>query len=102
MSGQQLWRSEDHGQTWTQLTRFPEKRDIVGLEVHPQEPRTIWISAVTWKNRPDGAIYRSADSGTTWQDITGDIPHAKPLVLRYHADTSELWAGGVGLYKLRQ
>lgn len=102
VSGQQLWRSEDHGQTWSQLTRFPEKRDIVGLEVHPQEPKTIWISAVTWKNLPDGAIYRTTDSGTTWQNITGDIPHAKPLVLRYRPDTSELWAGGVGLYKRKQ
>ncbi len=40
-SGQHLWRSADHGKTWTQITHFPEKRSIVGIEVHPRDPKTM-------------------------------------------------------------
>jgi photosystem II stability/assembly factor-like uncharacterized protein len=99
---QQLWRSTDHGQTWTLASHFTEKRSIVGIEVHPRDPKTIWVSSVTWNTVPDGAIYKTSDGGATWQTITGDIPYVKPLVLRFNADTSELWAGGVGLYKTKQ
>jgi photosystem II stability/assembly factor-like uncharacterized protein len=101
-SGQHLWRSTDHGKTWTPITHFPEKRSIVGIEVHPHEPKTMWVSAVTWNTVPDGAIYKTTDGGTTWQNITGNIPYVKPLVLRFNPDTAELWAGGVGLYKAKQ
>ena len=101
-SGQHLWRSADHGQTWIQLTHFPEKRSIIGMDVHPHDTRTIWISAVSWGNVPDGAIYKTLDGGTTWQNITGNIPYVKPLILRFNPDTDELWAGGVGLYKVKQ
>ncbi len=101
-TGTQVWRSTDHGQSWTQMTRFSGGHSIVGLEVHPQNPKTIWVSAVKWGNVPDGIIHKTIDGGTTWQCITGNIPHVKPLVLRFNTDTSELWAGGVGLYKLKQ
>lgn len=101
-SGQQLWRSRDHGTTWQQVTRFAEKRSIVGIEVHPRDPKTLWVSATTWNARADGAVYKSADGAQTWQDITGNIPYVKPLILRFNPETSELWAGGVGLYKAKQ
>lgn len=101
-SGEQLWRSTDHGMTWTQITHFPKKRSIVGIEVHPRDPKTMWVSAVTWKTVPDGGIYKTSDGSTAWQNITGNIPYVKPLVLRFNPDTAELWAGGVGLYKAKQ
>jgi hypothetical protein len=44
----------------------------------------------------------ASDGGATWQELTGDVPHRKPLVLRYDPDAGELWAGGAGLYKLKQ
>jgi hypothetical protein len=34
--------------------------------------------------------------------MTGDIPHKKPMVLRYNSTTKELWAAGVGVYKIKQ
>lgn len=100
--GRNLWRSMDHGSTWLQITRFTGDRVIVGLEVNPHDERTMWISTVTWDSSSNGAVYKTSDGGATWQEITGNLPYAKPLILRYNPLTDELWAGGVGLFKLKQ
>jgi photosystem II stability/assembly factor-like uncharacterized protein len=101
-TGQQLWRSTDHGKTWKQLTRFTEKRAVVGLEVNPRDPNTIWISETVWNNSANGAIKKTTDGGATWTDITGNIPYIRPQFLRFNPATNELWAGYVGLYKIKQ
>jgi len=100
--GKQLWRSTDHGQTWKALTSFKTDGAIVGLEVRPDDPKTIWLAMTTWHSGADGGVYKTIDGGETWQDITGDLPYRKPLILRFNPATSELWAGGVGLYRIKQ
>jgi len=49
-----------------------------------------------------GGVYETTDGGAFWQEITGDLPYRKPLVLRYNPATHELWAAGVCLYKVRR
>lgn len=100
--GKELYRSTDQGKTWKTLTNFKNKRSIVGIEVHPQDPKIIWISANVWNNDAKGAIYKSTDRGASWVDMTGDIPFNHPQVLRFNPATNELWAGYVGLYKVKQ
>lgn len=100
--GNNLWRSTDHGTTWKKVTNFPNTRTICGLEVDPRDPKTIWISAVTWDGSSNGAVLKSTDGGNNWRDITGNLPYVKPIVLRFNPKTSELWAGGVTLHKLKQ
>lgn len=102
-SGKNLWRSTDHGATWKQVTKgLKEGRALVGIEVHPRDPKTIWISTTAWDNSANGGIYKTSDGGTTWTDITGNIPYVRPQVIRFNPVTNELWAGYVGLYKLKQ
>ena len=100
--GNNLWRSTDHGQTWKQLTHFSTNWTIVGLADDPANPNTLWISPTTWDSSPDGGVFKTTDGGVTWQEITGDLPYRKPLVLRFNPSTRELWAAGVGLFKLKQ
>ena len=101
-SGKELYRSTDQGKTWKQLTDFRQSRSIVGLEVHPKDPRTLWISSVVWSGDAQGAVFKTVDGGATWNDMTGDIPYNHPQILRFNPETSELWAGFAGLFKIRQ
>ncbi|MCL1910349.1 MAG: hypothetical protein FWG05_05380, partial [Kiritimatiellaeota bacterium] len=98
--GGNLWRSPDSGTTWKALTNFSGKT-VVGIAVDPADENRIWCSAVTWGGADAGGVFQSVDGGKTWVEITGDIPYRKPLVLRYNEKTKELWAVGVGAYKLK-
>jgi len=102
-TGKQLWRSKDHGKTWVKLTDFPvNNRAMVGLDYDAKNPNNLWVSTTTWDSNASGAIYRSTDAGATWQEITGNIPNIRPQILRFNPDTRELWAGFVGVYKIKQ
>lgn len=100
--GKNLWKSTDHGKTWKKISDFSVGKAVVGLAVHPRDPKTIWVSSITWGEGTEGAIYKTTDGGVSWQDITGDIPRRNPLILRFNPETNELWAAGVGIYKTAQ
>ena len=99
--GKNLWRSADHGQTWTPLNPGTDGQ-ILGLEADPRDEKTLWISSITWDESAHGSVRKTVDGGATWTDITGRLPYNKPLVLRFNPASNELWAGGVGLFKLKQ
>jgi photosystem II stability/assembly factor-like uncharacterized protein len=100
--GQNLHVSRDHGTTWSKPTNFSGEATVIGIAVDPLDEKRIWISRTTWDSSARGGVYRTTDGGTTWEEITGDIPFRKPQLLRYNAARHELWAGGVGLFKIAQ
>lgn len=102
--GKNLWQSTDHGKTWKQLTKFPynSERLIVALETDSADAQRMWFATTTWDGSSDGAVYETRDAGTSWQEITSNLPYRKPLILRYNAETRELWAAGVCLFKCKR
>ncbi len=100
--GRNLWRSADHGKSWKQLTKFSGNGIIVGLECDPKNAKRLWHSVTFWNDSAQGGVFKTNDGGVTWQEITGDLPYRKPLILRFNPSTKELWAGGVGLHRLTQ
>jgi hypothetical protein len=102
VGGKDLYRSADHGATWQKLTSFTGAATIVGIAIDPANEKRMWISRTTWDSSPVGGIFRTIDGGKTWEEITGDIPFRKPQLLRYNPETHELWAGGVGIFKIAQ
>ncbi|KOX28171.1 carbohydrate-binding protein [Saccharothrix sp. NRRL B-16348] len=76
-----LWRSTDHGVTWSQDAGFPVKdggSSGVGLSFvtfGPAGSRTIYVGVADKTT----SLYRSTDGGGTWQAVpgqpTGQLPH---------------------------
>ena len=74
-----IWRSVDHGTTWTRLTNgLPSPSDLVGrigLAIAPSRPSTIYAQIIQGASSGYGGLglYRSTDGGNTWtrRDLAG-------------------------------
>ncbi|MFH7594770.1 RICIN domain-containing protein [Streptomyces racemochromogenes] len=99
-----LWRSTDHGATWSRVSSFPVKdgagsgAGISFVTYGPAGSRTVYVG-VADRSAP---LYRSTDGGSTWQAVpgqpTGQLPQHGvlsgdgPLYLTY---TNALGPNGV-------
>lgn len=98
-SGNGLYRSEDSGETWSKVSSFPSggdyfqdtendyTQDLIGVVWIVFDPsssssgtasKTLYVGVADTKN----GIYRSTDSGETWEALAGQ-PQAK--FLPHHA-----------------
>ncbi|MCA6397283.1 MAG: glycosyl hydrolase [Cytophagales bacterium] len=62
-----LWKSENGGETWNELTKNPGMPEgplgKIGITVSPTDNKRLW--AIVEAN--DGGVYRSDDAGATWK-----------------------------------
>lgn len=75
-----LWRSTDHGATWSQVSSFPVKdgagsgAGISFVTYGPAGSRTVYVGVADRST----SLYRSSDGGSTWQAVpgqpTGQLP----------------------------
>lgn len=84
-----LWRSADHGATWSEATGFSTPEDTRGVGIvavvfpprkekpdTPSAPSRVIFAAVS---SPAAPLWRSDDAGATWAPVPG-----QPLGLRPH------------------
>lgn len=71
-AGQHVWRSEDGGRTWANLTQWKQSSllgaPVADLAVSPNDSNEIAVAAGT-------GIWRSADGGRTWSSCNAALPH---------------------------
>lgn len=101
-SGSHLWASHDHGKTWAKVYDNKMGNTIQSIEVDPDNSSRVWISIGFWSETSIGGVFRTDNGGKSWVDISGDIPYRRPSVLKYNPETRELWACGVGAFKIKQ
>ncbi|MFN8886271.1 MAG: WD40/YVTN/BNR-like repeat-containing protein, partial [Cyclobacteriaceae bacterium] len=62
-----LWKSENAGETWTELTKNPGMPEgpigKIGITVSPVDSKRLW--AIVEAN--EGGVFRSDDAGATWK-----------------------------------
>ncbi len=97
-----VYRSENAGDEWIDISEGLPSRFGFPLAVHPHDGDTIYVCpAESDQNRmlPDGIlrIFRSRDRGNSWQALTDGLPQtqAYQLVLRAAMDTDTLDPAGV-------
>jgi hypothetical protein len=97
-----VYRTEDYGDTWVDISKGVPSRFGFALGVHPRDPKTLWVlSMISPEQRycPKGclAVYRSTTAGRTWTKQGKGLPsrNAYVLVLREAMSTDSLDPVGV-------
>jgi len=86
MATDELWRSEDFGATWQQVSElssgkdppFSSGRTTRGLELDPGDPSVMYVAM-------ESAVWRSGDGGSTWDREYGEVDGT---ILRMHRHPS--------------
>lgn len=77
-----LYRSEDGGQNWSKVLFVSDSTGACDVVINPAHPETVYCA--TWERLrrptyrrafgPECGIYRSVDSGTTWNRLLLGLP----------------------------
>ncbi|GAB4359733.1 MAG: hypothetical protein OHK0021_03910 [Bryobacter sp.] len=67
-----LLRSDNGGSTWTALNVAPqgELQFVDSFAVHPERPEIVYAV----RTRARGGVFRTTDSGATWENISTGLP----------------------------
>ena len=75
-----VYRSDDGGASWTEITRDLPSDFGFPLVVHPHDPQTIYTIPLNGADKgrvvPEGrlGVYRSRDAGATWERLERGLP----------------------------
>jgi hypothetical protein len=97
-----LYRSDDRGETWTDIANGVPSDFGFPIGIHPRDPDCAWIVPLEsdeFRCTPQGKlrVYRTTDAGASWQAKTNGLPQsgAYETVLRDALSVDSLDPAGV-------
>lgn len=98
-----VYRSDDGGRAWTDITPGLPSQFGFPLVVHPQDPRTIYVIPLNGDDKGrhmiEGAtaVWRSRDAGDSWERLSLGLPQRDAYlgVLREAMTTDDLAPAGI-------
>jgi hypothetical protein len=74
-----LYRSDDRGETWTDIAGGVPSDFGFALGIHPNNPDCAWIVPLEsdeFRCTPEGKlrVYRTRDAGASWQPLSQGLP----------------------------
>ena len=77
-----IYKTTDGGANWERILFVSDETGFNDIEMHPTNPRILYASAWQVRRTPwtihsgseDGGIWRSKDSGATWEKLEGGLP----------------------------
>lgn len=72
-----VWVTRDTGATWREITLGLPARFITRITVDPTDANLAYVTVSGYRSGSDLAhVFRTTNGGTTWQDISGNLPDA--------------------------
>jgi hypothetical protein len=97
-----LYRSDDRGESWTDIANGVPSDFGFAMAIHPQNPDSAWIVPLEsdgFRCTPEGKlrVYRTRDAGKRWEAMTKGLPQkgAYETVLRDAMAVDSLDPAGV-------
>jgi len=70
-----VWRTDDGGSNWENLSATLPNRWVTKVLSHPENIDEVYVSFSGYRyGENEGHVYFSDDRGSTWQDITDNLP----------------------------
>ena len=99
-----VWRRNPAG-TWVQITGNLPERYVTSVEYSPTVPNRIFVTHSGFRdNEKIPRVHRSDDNGTTWINISGNLPQVPVndiFIIPGHADTLLIAGTDGGVYYSR-
>jgi len=88
----QIFRTNDGGSTWTEITAGLPYPDPVGgisdIAISNIDPQKVWV---TFSGYADSEkVYQSDDGGTTWNNFSGTLPNIPVDCIAFQRDASNM------------
>lgn len=77
LGGGRVFRSDNGGTSWTDLSAGLPNLPISSIQVDPSNANRIWVAA-------DVGVYQSFNTGASWSAFANGLPNALAVDLLYH------------------
>lgn len=95
-----LWKTENHGTSWTPLFDEQPNASIGDVTIHASNPNLVWVGTGEPQNRqssPYGnGVYKSTDGGRTWAHMGLDETRHIGRVIIHPTDPDIVWVAALG------
>ncbi len=95
-----LWKTENHGTSWTPLFDDQPTSSIGDVEIHQENPNLVWVGTGEPQNRQSSpwgnGVYKSTDGGITWEHMGLDNTKHIGRVLINPRNPDIVWVAAVG------
>ncbi|MGE5829824.1 MAG: WD40/YVTN/BNR-like repeat-containing protein [Micromonosporaceae bacterium] len=72
-----VWRTTNTGGSWTEITAGLPTRWITRVAVDPANANLAYVTVSGFRNGdPAAHVFKTTNGGSTWTDISGDLPDA--------------------------
>lgn len=71
-----IYRSSNKGASWAKVASLTTYNNYggVSLSFDPKTPTTVYATMINYGSQDNNSVYRSTDSGSSWQPLAGILP----------------------------